>query len=163
MIAIHPLIFTAYRYFFSSVVQSSGVGIWRRGTAAYLVQSTWYTYRVQRFIPTAYSSIRLVNSPAVNVLDVSSAINASCRCCCNTRFASGIHITISHMVPENQVSSHLHMVITRNFRGSGHGVFKMSRVGSGRVRKCSKSHGSGRVGSRGYQISWVGSGRVKSS
>ena len=71
--------------------------------------------------------------------------------------------------------------------GSGHGVFKMSRVGScrvvsgrvesSRVGKCSKSHESGRVGSgqvgvqnlkgrveyRGFQISWVRPGRVKSS
>ena len=37
----------------------------------------------------------------------------------------------------------------------------MSRVGSSRVRRCSKCHGSGRVGSTSFQISWVGSGRVK--
>ena len=47
-------------------------------------------------------------------------------------------------------------------RGSGHGVFKMSRVGSSRFRKFSNSYGMGRVGSRRFQISPVGSDRVKS-
>ena len=49
-----------------------------------------------------------------------------------------------------------------NFTGrvwSGQQFFK-SR-GSGRVSGCSKCRGSGRVGSRGFQISRVGSGRVK--
>ena len=46
-------------------------------------------------------------------------------------------------------------------RGSGQKGFKMSRVGSGRVRRCSESHGWGQVGSRGFQISRVRSGRVK--
>ena len=56
-------------------------------------------------------------------------------------------------------------------RGSRHGVFKMSRVGPGRVRSVPKSHGSGRVktffnlaglvGSKSCQISWVGLGRDK--
>ena len=48
-------------------------------------------------------------------------------------------------------------------RGSGDGVFKVSRVGSGRVgsgQESSKSQGSGRVGSRGFQISRAGLGRV---
>ena len=87
-------------------------------------------------------------------------------------------------------------VKSRDFRGSYNPtrgtdpvVFKMSRVGSGRVRKYSKfhgsgqvgsikrisnimgrvrsgqeffkSHGSGRMGSIIFQISLVGSGRVK--
>ena len=60
-------------------------------------------------------------------------------------------------------------------RGSGHVVFKTSRVGSGRVRKCSnltgrvgsgqevfKSRGWRQVRSRVFQISRVGSGRVGS-
>ena len=46
-------------------------------------------------------------------------------------------------------------------RGSGHGVLTMSRVGSGRVRKCSKSHGSGRVRSGQKFFKIHGSGRVK--
>ena len=57
---------------------------------------------------------------------------------------------------------------------AGQGGFKMSRVGSGRVKKFQnlagqvgsgqvffKSHASGRVGSKGFEISRVGSGRVK--
>ena len=44
-------------------------------------------------------------------------------------------------------------------RGSGQEDLKMSRVGSGRVWRFSKCHGSSRVGSRGFQISRVGSGR----
>ena len=36
----------------------------------------------------------------------------------------------------------------------------MSRVGSDRARNISKSLGSGRLGSRGFQISWIGSSRV---
>ena len=62
-------------------------------------------------------------------------------------------------------------------RGSRHDVFKMSRVGSGRVgsenvqnvtgrvgsgQEVFKSRGSGQVGSRFFQISQVGSGRVAS-
>ena len=61
-------------------------------------------------------------------------------------------------------------------RGSGYVVFKISRVGSGRVGSGSlqnltgrvgsdqeffKSRGSGQVGSRVFQISRVGPGRVK--
>ena len=59
-------------------------------------------------------------------------------------------------------------------RGSGQGVFIISRVGSYRVKRfqnlvdrvgsgqeVSESHGSGRVGSIGFKISRVGSGRVK--
>ena len=38
---------------------------------------------------------------------------------------------------------------------------KISRVGSGRVRRSSKSRGSGRFGSKGFKIFRVGSGRVK--
>ena len=38
---------------------------------------------------------------------------------------------------------------------------RASRAALGRVRNCSKAHGSGRVGSRGFQIWWVGSDRVK--
>ena len=34
----------------------------------------------------------------------------------------------------------------------------MSRVGSGRVRRCSKCHESGRVGSTRFLVSRVGSG-----
>ena len=58
-------------------------------------------------------------------------------------------------------------------RGSGHGGFKISRVGSGQVitfenltdrvasgQEVSTSRGSGRVGSRGVSVSRVGSGRV---
>ena len=63
-----------------------------------------------------------------------------------------------------------YMINTRTFRGSWRGLWVRSRgvqnatgwVGSGKLRKCSKSHGSGRVASRGVHISWVGSGRVKS-
>ena len=49
----------------------------------------------------------------------------------------------------------------------GSRVFKISRVGSDRVNRASKSRGSGRVGSgrvgsRGFKISRVESGRVKS-
>ena len=47
-------------------------------------------------------------------------------------------------------------------RGSGEGAFQISRVASGRVKKCSKVHGSGRVGLQGLQISPVGSGQVRS-
>ena len=44
-------------------------------------------------------------------------------------------------------------------RGSGHGVLKVSRVGSG--QEGFKSRGSGQVGSIVLQISRVGSGRVE--
>ena len=43
--------------------------------------------------------------------------------------------------------------------GSGQEVLKTLRVGLG--QRVLKSHGSGRMGSRGFQISRVGSGRVK--
>ena len=42
--------------------------------------------------------------------------------------------------------------------GSGQEVLQISRVGSG--QQVFKSRGSGRVGSRGFQISGVGSGRA---
>ena len=48
-------------------------------------------------------------------------------------------------------------------RGSGQGGFKISRVGSGRVKTFQNVTGrSGRVGSRGFKISRVESGRVSS-
>ena len=59
---------------------------------------------------------------------------------------------------------------------SGHAVFKISRVGSGRVKRCSnlvdrvklgqqfvKSHGSGRVGSGQYFFQYRGSDEVGSN
>ena len=39
------------------------------------------------------------------------------------------------------------------------GVFKTSRVKPDRATRCSKSHGTGRVGSGGFQMSRVGPGR----
>ena len=42
--------------------------------------------------------------------------------------------------------------------GSRHNLLEYSRVESGRAGKCSESHGSGWVGSGGYQMSRVGSG-----
>ena len=49
--------------------------------------------------------------------------------------------------------------------GSGQEVFQMSRVGSDRVRMCSKCHGSGRIGSGGVPnvTDRVGSGQEFSS
>ena len=49
--------------------------------------------------------------------------------------------------------------------GSGQDVFGISRVGSGRVRRCLECRGSGRVGSGGFQkpAGRVGSGQVKTS
>ena len=49
--------------------------------------------------------------------------------------------------------------------GSGQEDFKISRVGSGRVRRLSKSRGPGRIGSRHFEIlaGRVGSVRVKTS
>ena len=76
-------------------------------------------------------------------------------------------------VPINAKTKMNNNQITREFRGSGHGVFKRSRVGSGRVRKLPKSRGSGRAkrlsklagrvrsGQEFFQISRVGSGRVE--
>ena len=52
--------------------------------------------------------------------------------------------------------------MTRPAGRVGSSRFKISRVGSGRVKRFSKSRGSGRVGSRGFKISRVGSGRVGS-
>ena len=46
-------------------------------------------------------------------------------------------------------------------RGSGQEGLKIPQVGSGRVKRCSKCHGSGRVGSTTFQISRVGPGRIK--
>ena len=50
-------------------------------------------------------------------------------------------------------------------RGSRQEVIQISRVESGRVRRCLKYHGTGRagsgpVGSRGFQISRVGAGYI---
>ena len=45
-------------------------------------------------------------------------------------------------------------------RGSGQQVSKLSRIESGRIWRCSKSHGSSRVESGGFQLQ--GSGRVGS-
>ena len=46
-------------------------------------------------------------------------------------------------------------------RSWGQDISKLfSRVESGRVRRCSKSHGSERVGSGGFHTSQDGSGRV---
>ena len=46
-------------------------------------------------------------------------------------------------------------------RGSGREVFKTSRVGSGRLKMCSISHGSGLVDPRAFLFSWFGSDQEK--
>ena len=64
--------------------------------------------------------------------------------------------------PHETRISRVTRIVTGQVR-SGQEDFKISRVGSGRVKRFSKSRGSGRVGSgqEVFKISWIGSGRVK--
>jgi len=88
---------------------------------------------------------------------------------CGTSLSS---VRLSYPYPgrqqsESARSSSAAYIPSKNFPGlfAGHGVFKMSRVGSGRVGSGSVQNLTDRVRSgrvKGFQISRVGSGRVKS-